>query len=349
MNPELAALQALQHGPPNRNPNAIVQPPQPVQPTAPVQTLEPLPNPELAPPTPAGPPADGVIRTTADLAATFEVEEPQLLQSLSIVGADNQLVPLAEVIENYKQAPDAAAVAAQRATLESDFAAKRTELQQVHDATMHQTAELAAVLQAQLAADQKTPREWAEMQATDSERYANERLVAMERENALRTAVTHLRERAAARETAQKNQAEEFRTAELPKIHSIHPELANPATAGAHQAKIATLLGSAGFTQSEIDGISDSRFHAIIRKALTADELQSRGAQAIAAARDRGLPAPVPGPSARPDTPGPVELNARRITQLREHAQATGTVQDAGAAFAAMLEAEQGPRYAAYQ
>ena len=289
-------------------------------------------TPESAPPVGD----EGGIRTMHQLATAFGVEEPVLLQSLQIKTGDGNDVPLSAVIAGYLANPEAEQVALQRLTLDQENDTYRSELRATHDEALLRTAHLAQTLHTQLLGAQPSPEEARRMQAEDPDQWNAKRVELMERERALGESLRQLEEEGQRRSGEESRSNQEWLNKQAEEVMDIFPDLKNPATMTQQRTAINSYLGGIGFNSTEIQELADSRMYRVIRDALYGSHVRKRASQNIAAARDKGLPAPTPAAGGRLEQPGEGQLRSERLTALREEHRSAGSVDSAAAYFKEM-------------
>lgn len=319
----------------------VVEPPVPQPPVPPVAVAPPeVPDPELPPdPNAAPPPAqddEGGIRTVAQLAAAHEVDESMLLDQIHITTEDGNEIALSAVVAGYLAQPGAEQAAEERAGFEAQYEERGAEQRAMHDEALMRVGHLAQVLQQNMLGSMPSPEEMIRLQAEDPQAFAEARLRQHDTQQQLGQAMRFLDEEYQKRGADEDAKHAQWVKDESAKKLKIFPDLANPATAKQQETAISSYLGGLGFKAKEISDLQDSRMYRVVRDALYGSAVRKSGAANIAAARDRGLPAPKPAPTARIEPPTNRESNDQRLSGLRDRAKQTGSVADAAAVFREM-------------
>jgi hypothetical protein len=209
------------------------------------------------------------IRTFAELAKSFELDEETLAKSLHVVGRDGKEVPLHEVLTAYRApAPEAVEVEqlrAHRAEFEQGKAQLASEAEGLRQA-------------AQAFAQQLKAREpnWAELKAADPVAFATARLEYIDHVRQLENADRQY-QAARAREAAdQERQFHEFRRDQARKLQAAVPEWSDVKVMQADLDAVTKYLVTQGIKPEEVENLTDHRDWLIARKAMAYDALQAK-------------------------------------------------------------------------
>jgi hypothetical protein len=260
------------------------------------------------------------IRTFAELAKSFELDEETLAKSLHVVGRDGKEVPLHEVLTAYRApAPEAVEVEqlrAHRAEFEQGKAQLASEAEGLRQA-------------AQAFAQQLKAREpnWAELKAADPVAFATARLEYIDHVRQLENADRQY-QAARAREAAdQERQFHEFRRDQARKLQAAVPEWSDVKVMQADLDAVTKYLVTQGIKPEEVENLTDHRDWLIARKAMAYDALQAKKPDLLK--RVRQLPRMMaPGGSSGADR-GAGARAAQEDGQLMERFRQTGRLEDA--------------------
>jgi hypothetical protein len=262
------------------------------------------------------------VRTLAELAKRFEVDEETLAKHLRVVGRDGKEVPLHDVLTSYRTPPpEAAEVERTRARL--------TELEGKEADVMRAAEELRQTAQA--FAQQLRAREpdWAALKAADPAAYANARLEWLEHRGQLERAAQQVQAQHARAQAAQQQQLLEFQRAQAQKLQAARPEWSDRKVFEAEVTATEKWLIANGYTAEDIAQVSDHRDWLVADKARRFDELQAKVPKVLA--KVGKLPRLMaPGASSGADR-GASARGARDEQALMEKFRQSGKQEDAAA------------------
>ena len=272
---------------------------------------------------------EGGISTLADVAKEFGVEEPAFLAAIQIDGADGAKIPLAQVVEEWRN----------RGTTVDPATTQRTQALEQREAQVREKEELGLnqlrLLTEQLVATIETedPIDWKALrEGGDPIAYMEARERADRRRAAIEGAVNRLRKGDADRLAAQAQANEKLAHEQATWAKQAMPEWQDRTKAEAAMKQVNQWLASNGpgraFAPEEIAQILDARYVITAWKASEYDRLVK--AKPAALKKLNGLPKPVrPGASAELRRPGTPAQDPKEIKTLRRRLRESGSVQDA--------------------
>lgn len=280
---------------------------------------------------------DGVIRTSEDLAKVFEVESVEDIFSVVTHQIGDKNYTISEIIAGFSAQPDALQVVAQRDGLESEFAQRGILQQGEHQTAMDTLSAISAELSAQVANDE-SPEAMGRLAALDPTAYQAKIMSIQTRKLAADKAEIELTRQADKKEQADKAAADLYLQSEDRKLRVSFPEWADPEQGPLIRAKMSTYARTLGFSDQEMNSITDHRFMMLMRDGAMGSEIRTNGVKALKNAKDSKLPAPAAKPGAR----GEILSKSQQANQGRAASYAkfmkSGNTRDAGALFSQMLE-----------
>ena len=230
------------------------------------------------------------IRTMADLAKVFEVDEAEFLDHITVPNVDGTEVPLSRVIATFKTAP---AAIQKFEDLEAREAAFVQESQVLRARTDEQVRDLA--IHAQTLLDITTSEfkdiDWNKLENDDPQQYLIMKNKQTERGRLIQGAVEKLR--GIDQQRVQEMQAANstVRQQEMVHLHGKMPEWRDPAVAKpAMEQTQSFLMNEMGFSVEEVNGITDHRQLLVAWEASEYRKLKQTTPKKIE--KLRGLPSP---------------------------------------------------------
>lgn len=230
---------------------------------------------------------DDAIDTLADLAKMFEVEESELLSSLHIASENGERIPLAKIIETYKNAPEAARNREAFKAREAAFESEAVQLRMRTDESIRELAIHSQVL-LDMTNEEFADINWNQLKVEDPAQYVFMKERQRERGEAIQAAIEKMKSLDGQRKTEMATAVHANRSAEISRLHAKMPEWVNPEIAQVAMAETATFLTDAGFTQDEINNISDHRYLLVAYDAAQYRKLQKQAPEKLS--KLRGLP-----------------------------------------------------------
>ena len=278
--------------------------------------------------TPPVPDASAPAPSPAEPAATAEAptEEPAPETYEVIVDGETSRVDLEELRAGYQKHEDykrkTMALADERRAFEADAQAVQAERAQ-YAASLQQLTQALEQLQGEpdwvKLRSELEPAEFLKQKADwEASRAQTERLK---------------QEQARVQEQQQREAAKQFQAyvrSEQDKLKAAVPEWADPEKAKVEAAKLRAHAKTYGFTDQEIDGVTDHRTLLLLR-----DAMQYRELQRAPSAKTQAKVAPIR--TAKPGTAPPPPPPNAQLDKLVEQAAKTGRVRDAAAAIEVML------------
>jgi hypothetical protein len=212
--------------------------------------------------------ADAVTSVSA-LAELFEASEDEVLEGLSVVPAEGaEPVSLKAIIARYNEAPPGPDPRVEQAR--ADFEAKRTEMEQQYGAGMAKLQELSGGMLALMKHDRA---EMERVKQIDPEQYIRLQESVEARQKIVTDAIEEMqgRHRAWQQENSDDLAASYQREMEL--VTTKMPAWKDPEKAKAAMEQVQKTLLDVGYTQAEIEGISDHREMLTAWKASEYDRL----------------------------------------------------------------------------
>lgn len=241
----------------------------------------------------------GYARTLADLAGYFEVEPEQLTDTIEIEGHDGQPVSLTSVIAGYKEQPQAARYATERAGLEEHFRAQGAEQQTAHDAAIMENLKLSAILNERLGSALPSEERLRQLQVEDPSGYKQVMLNYYEGKDALTQAQAKIQDQMDSRTQKRETDHTAWLQREQAKCLEIFPELKDKETSRKVGLELRDFLSGVGLTDKDMSQLEDHRYLVLARMAFEGSKMKTKGREAIEQARERGLPIPKQRPSQR--------------------------------------------------
>jgi len=272
------------------------------------------------------------INTVTELAKMFEVEETELLDHLQVDAGEGETVSLSKVISTYKNAPDAVR---RWNELEAERGTFQAEAKQLREQTNDHVRELAAHSQALL---EMTNQEfenvnWQQLEVEDPAQFLLLKDKFRERQGAITTAIDKMKAVETDRVAEMEKTTVQNRSAEISALHKAKPEWTDQAVATAAMNETNTFLMDSGFSQEEINGLSDHRYLLIAYDAAQYRKLQKQAPQKLE--KLRSLPKTgVLRSTARRDTASAAQKNAQKnMDRLKQ----SGDERDAARIFEELL------------
>jgi hypothetical protein len=209
------------------------------------------------------------IRSLSDLAKRLEIGEEDLAKHLVVAGRGGEEVSLHDVLTAYRvpppdqvQAERAQARLAELEGREADLSRAAEELRQS-----------AQALAKHIRGNERTPQDWAKLQAENPSAYLNARLEHMEQVRQLEVADRQYQAARHQEYAAQQQKVETFRREQAQKLRAAVPEWSDPKVMESDLGKVEKHLLSRGITAEELSGLSDHRDWLIARDAMLYREL----------------------------------------------------------------------------
>lgn len=275
------------------------------------------------------------LYTVGQVAEHIGTDEETFLREINIQDSNGVRTSMIDVVDAWRNAPNAVAVAAERTTLEEEFLGKNAEVGHMLDESLKRGGNLIQMLAQRLATNEYSQYEMDRMKAEEPARFNEVTARQLEDRTALQNANDQFRQESEERERTQTKFETESRQVESRKVHAFWPEYDAPATQQAVQTEVHTYLAGKGFTREQLAGLYDSKLISVIKDAIEGNRIKKRGGQAIQDARRKGLPMLQAAPQARGEAPSRQVAQEANYAQLAEQARQSGSVEDAAAAFAA--------------
>lgn len=254
-----------------------------------------------------------------DVAAVLD---PALKVRVVIDGVE-QTVTLEEALKGYSRTADytrkTQEVAAQRKAQDAEFQAVRGE-----------RAKYAALMTQLEQALQEPAPDWARIQREQPEEFPTLWASYQQRETE-RAAVAE--ERVKAQEAVQRDKATEYQQyveTEQAKLFDAIPEWKDADKAKAEKSELVAFAKELGFSQEELKGVADHRLVVLLRKAMLHDKAQAKRPAIVQQIEKIKTATPGPKPTAKKPTSD--------VTKARQRLAKTGSIDDAAAGFAMMLD-----------
>lgn len=273
------------------------------------------------------------IKTTADLAKMFEIEETALLDNLQVDTGDGKRVALSAVLSTYKNAPEAAQRLDKLAAREQQFEAESTQLRTQTDAQLREMAAHTQVL-LDMTQEEFKDVDWKRLEVEDPSHYLILKERHRERGGAISGAIEKMKaiehERAGEMQTA----SAKNRSAEISALHTKMPDWADPEIAKAAMTETNEALTGYGFSQEEINLLSDHRYLLVAYDAAQYRKLQKQAPQKLESLRKLPKTTSVLRSTARRDTGAAAQKTAQKnMDRLRK----TGDERDAARIFEELM------------
>lgn len=273
------------------------------------------------------------IRTMADLAKMFEVEEDTMLQNLEVDAGDGETVPLSKVISTYKTAPEAAKKWEEFQAREAAFAAESAQLRIKTDEAVRDLAVHAQVL-LDMTNEEFKGVDWNKLKDEEPAQYLFMKERQRERGEAIQAAIEKMKGLEGQRVEEMQQKAATTRASEIAKLHQKMPDWVDQAVAQAAMNETSAFLTEAGFSQEEINSITDHRYLLVAYDAAQYRKIKNQAPEKLD--KLRGLPKPkaVLRSTARRDSRDDAQRNAKaKLDRLKE----TGDERDAARIFEELL------------
>jgi hypothetical protein len=278
---------------------------------------------------------DEGVNTVSDLAKMFEVEESALLDHLQVQINENEAgVPLSQVIDAYRNAPEAtrnlAEFQSERATFQQEAAQYRARADEhVRELAVH----------AQLLLDM-TNEEFAEvdfkrLEAEDPTRFLILKQKQQDRGRAIQDAIVKLRGAEQQRSTEAVPGATLDRNTEIAAVHRAMPSWSDPKVATTAMEEVNDyLVNHRGFTKEDVNQLLDHRYLLTAYDAAQWRKLQNKTPGTLKTLRRLPKPKAVLRTTARGDTRADAKAKAQKnFNRLVE----TGDERDAAKVLEDML------------
>jgi len=273
------------------------------------------------------------VQTLSDLARMFEVEETELLNQLQFDSGDGNKIPLSQIIDGYKKAPQAAKQLEELSAEKQRFS---QEVAQLRTQTDEKIRDLAASAQALLDVtnEEFAGIEWNRLQAEDPSQYLMLKERQRERGQLIQSAIEKMRKIEQERATTDLEHAKTTRSQEIARLHEIRPEWTKPEVAQAAMSETNQYLLGVGWTQEEINTIQDHRQLLVAYDAAQYRKLQNQAPQKLEKLRSLPKPKAVLRSTARRDSSSDAQRQAQKnMDRLRQ----SGDERDAARLFEELL------------
>lgn len=308
----------------------VSEAPEPVVSEAPEVKAEPVEAPVAEAPDDDGETIE--VETLSDLAEHFGIDPADLYNlkvPVSMADGSRAEVSLGEWKDSYKASQEAAQearrAAEQRQALEAKQQALETEWRQRIEDT---AASLQVAEQAMLS--EFNGINWDQLRQEDPAEWSARRQLFNERNSQLQQAKREIAERwqqheAATKQQQQQQTAERLETERKALLQAL-PQWANEETAQAERSALANYLGSNGFSQDEVNNVSDHRLVVMARKAMLYDKEVGKADAAKKRVVKIGKRTTAPGTARSKAT-----AREDRDASLKRSLKKSGSVEDAAA------------------
>ena len=273
------------------------------------------------------PDEDSAVETFEQFAKTIGHEPEALLAQLKVPGPSGNLVPLSEVVANYRTAAEAGNLRDQLEQKYSEFNAKIQEFDQTKDVELARIQQLTARLLPMVEADRKI--DWEKLKQEDPAQYSVMKLEAQERHEAVKAGIdAQIAERDRQSQTMNA-QREQWKADEAKKLATKRPDIAGtPELRRAFATEALQSLAAAGFQPHEIaDFIPDHRVLEYVYDALAYRKLKAKGPLTLKALK--AVPKILP-----PQVRGvPKDPKAESMKRLRLEQKKRGDLESTAALF----------------
>jgi hypothetical protein len=276
---------------------------------------------------------DEEVRTMSDLAKMFEVDEKELLNHLEVEGPNGVSVPLAKALDTYKNSTviqkSHDELAAERTTLQAEAA----QLRVTTDATVKEMAIQTQVL-LDVTQQEFSDINWKTLEVEDPQQFLIMKSKQQERGQLIQRAIEKMRglEHQRAGEAQAVNL--ETRQKEMVTLHTKKPEWKDAAVAQTAMSDTQSFLSESGFSQEEINGITDHRYLLVAYEASQYRKLKNQTPKKIDKLRSLPKPKHVLRSSARK---GSGEVARKQSQKNLDRLKATGDERDAARLFEEMI------------
>lgn len=273
------------------------------------------------------------IRTFAELAKSFELDEETLAKSLHVVGRDGKEVPLHDVLTAYRTPPPEVAEVEQLRAHRAEFEAGKQQLAQEAEMLRRTAQGFAAQLKA------REPN-WAELKVTDPVGFATARLEFIENARQLELADRQYQAARAREQEDRDHQAAAFRREQALKLQAAVPEWKDTKRMGSDLEEVTEhLISTYGLKREEIEHLTDHRDWLVARDAMLYRRLQAKKPDLVQKVRQ--LPRTMaPGGSSGADR-GAAARAAQEDGQLMERLRQTGRIEDAAPLISRHIQASE--------
>jgi hypothetical protein len=212
------------------------------------------------------------ISSISDLAGLLDASEEDVLEGLSVVPAEGAAaVSIKDLVASYNSGPPSAAKEIEQAR--STFEAKRTELEQEYGAGMSRLQELATGMLALMKHDRA---DMERVKEVDPAQYIRLQEAVGAREKIVADAIGEMQTKHKAWQQENTEEQTERYSREMDLITEKMPEWKDPEKAKAAMSQIQGTLLDIGYTQPEIEAISDHREMVTAWKASEYDRMVSQ-------------------------------------------------------------------------
>jgi hypothetical protein len=272
---------------------------------------------------------DDEIKTTADLAKMFEIEETALLDNLQVDTGDGNQVALSKILSTYKNAPEAAQRMDQLTVREQQFEAESTQLRTKADEQLREMAAHTQIL-LDMTQDEFKDVEWKRLEVEDPAHYLILKERQRERGGAIQGAIERMKAIEQDRTGDMQTAAAKNRSAEIATLHTKMPEWTDPVVAKAAMEDTHEALVHYGFSQDEINLLSDHRYLLVAHDAAQFRKLKKQAPQKLETLRNLPKTTSVIRSTARRDTQAVARKSAQKnMDRLRK----SGDERDAAKIF----------------
>ena len=328
------AEQAAQSPPapePEPEPEPVPEPEPEVEATADEEISE-----ELSPESAAEPQAadaddadDDVIRTVADLAESFEVEEAELLSQIQVADAAGKMVALSDVVNAYRVGPDL------DSKVEAEIESTRAEMRREHDAGLESLTQLTARLVQRVEQHREPEGGWERLRQENPGEYIRQREAEEADRRDAREAIGYLEAAQQQREAEDEKAAQVYAEEQGKVLFSLRPEWRGSEEGKLAFADIQGYLNEVGFPVEQQQALVDARSIQTVWEASQYRKLQS--AKPGAKKRLRGLPKRHVRSTARDESRQNETQNKKRAAQLDKF-RSSGKIEDGLEFFAEHIE-----------
>jgi hypothetical protein len=274
--------------------------------------------------------------STEDLRALFEgnISADDMLGAVTHTVGEQEFT-LAEAVDGFLAQPDAAIVAQQRGSLESEFVHRDGQRQELFDTAMEHLASQTNAIRVELSADQDHAA-MAQLLATDPEGY-RQRMVASEaRKGMLANAEAELQRGKDHKARQRAEDADRKADRENRLLIAAIPEWHDPVKGPVIKQAIEGYARSIGYTPKELNGLTDSKQIIALRDGALGRNVQTKGKAVLRAARAAKLPAPSGRPHARGEIQSQAEVSNKSRADAFNQLRNDGSLDSAAAVFEGM-------------
>jgi hypothetical protein len=265
------------------------------------------------------------------VADALQVPEADLLAKVFVDVGEGKKMPLAAIIEGYKQAPEATRLTAELGTKRTELEQERTSLQAEAEAAMQRAWQFTRSAAALVASEEP---DWKRLEQEDQSQYLIQRQHHQDRVQRFRDIQATFAQEAERAQHAAKTSREKFQREEVEALSRVFPDLAKPEFKTGFFESIQATMRSVGFRDEEVNPqrlplLDDHRTWRLLH--LAAQQFKTQQEAPLLLKKVRNLPSLTVPSAARRDELSTQARAQKAQAGLMERLRKTGDIADAAA------------------